>query len=84
MGTLVTVPVAPPTGPAPNAPVVAVNAIRWYKSTILWICCAFPVLEVVDQVVDFGRWDRYIHGAVIIGAAIGIAYRRYTSNTVLR
>ena len=83
VGTLVYVPVAPDKGPV-TAPVVAVTAVRWYKSVVLWLCCAFPVLVVVDETVDFGRWDRYIHGAAIIGTAIGIAYRRWSSNTVLR
>src|ERR1035441_2666164 len=89
-GTLMNVPSALPTGPVPNAPVVAVNVISKWKSKIVWLSAvALPVLTWLytwltsAKVVAFEKHPLVFAGGVtVLGFVIG--YFRTTSNVVVR
>lgn len=84
-GTLVTVPSAPPTGSSGSAPVVAVQAVHWYKDPAFLSMVGGGVLALVPVITDTLSqksvdW-RYV--ALSAVSAIG-AYLRNRTNSVLK
>jgi hypothetical protein len=88
-GTLMNVPSALPTGPVPNAPVVAVNVISKWKSKIVWLSAvALPALTWLYTwltsagVLAFKHHPAFFAtGVTLLGLFIG--YLRTDSNTVV-
>ena len=82
------VPAAPPTGPVPDHPIVAVNTQAWYTSIQFWgSLIGFPVLDAVSEyLLSGGTFDknRLFHVALSAGLGAYLAYRRKTVNTVLK
>jgi len=85
-GTLVTVPVAQPSGPTPEAAVVAVNTKKWYQSATVWLTAiGLPVLDwAAEQLLPMIQLDGKSHHAVIFALGLYLTWRRVTKNTVIR
>jgi hypothetical protein len=89
-GTLVCVPAAPPTGPVPSGPVVAVNVTPFWKSIepyilIIGLPVADAVAEYVLSILDGGAFNASTLKHIVITTAVGayLAWRRKRVNEVL-
>jgi uncharacterized membrane protein YozB (DUF420 family) len=88
--TLLNVPSASPTGPVPDAPVVAVNTVSKWKSKIIWLSAVvLPVLTWLYTwltsagIVAFKHHPAmFASGVTILGFLVG--YLRTASNTVTK
>ena len=84
-GTLLTVPVAPPTGQTPNAPIVAVQTKKWYQSATLYVLTALPFVDfAAEQLTGFLNLNPNAHRVVILVLSIYLGWRRIVKNSVIR
>jgi len=87
VGTLLTVPSAPPTGPTGSSPVVAVNNVsKWIDPTFLvssissaLLIFADPIITAITQKEPF-NWRTFTAGCVL---AL-VAWSRTRSNSVTK
>jgi hypothetical protein len=84
-GKLLNVPSALPSGKIPDAPIVAVNTIPWYKSVTLYVCAAFPFLDILaEQLSTLLNFKPGTHRYVVFAVAVYLGWRRLVKNTVVR
>jgi len=84
-GTLLHVPAAPPEGPIPNAPVVAVTTQSWTESVSLRIMAALPFADVLaQQLAEYMKWSKHAHHLVVLVCALWLAWRHLWQNRVTR
>jgi hypothetical protein len=90
MATLLNVPSVQPTGPVPDAPVVAVNTVSKWRSKIIWLSAVvLPVLTWLYTWLTSAGVLAFKHhpaifatGVTLLGFLVG--YLRTASNTVTK
>lgn len=84
-GTLVTVPVASPTGSSTVAPVVAVATVHWYKDPALLSAISGALLSLLPVAIDALQAQTFNWKATLVSALCALAaYFRKQQNTVVR
>jgi len=78
------VPAAPPTGPVPDHPVVAVNTTHWWKDPQFLAAAGGAVVAFVDPIVEVLVTGQPIRWrSLVLSGLLGlVAWLRKQTNTV--
>jgi hypothetical protein len=84
-GTNLKVPSASPTGAPPEAPIVAVNTVHWYKDQVLLTTLGGAVLALEPVIEDALRSQTFAWRSFTLGCILALAaYFRQKFNTVTK